>query len=268
MAQPNASPHYSASQIGMFSRCGEQYRRRYIVGDRLPPGVAAIRGTAFHEGARTNFAQKVDSHEDLPADEIVASAVAMFDAQSRGELALTDDEEERGINAVLGEALDDTVRLARAHAKLQAPEYQPVLVEERISIASGVSGIALDGVIDLADDQQRVVDLKTKAKSPNADEADKSTQLTVYSAMHLARTGKPASTLRLDVLVALKKDVKRVVLDTQRDATDYTALGHRIAAMHAAITAGNFVPAAPDSWACSRNWCGFFTSCPFVNAKR
>ena len=56
----------SPSQIDMFSRCGEQYRRRYIEKDRLPPGVAMIRGRGVHEGVAENMRQKRHTYCDLP----------------------------------------------------------------------------------------------------------------------------------------------------------------------------------------------------------
>jgi hypothetical protein len=36
----NDKPALSISQLDMLSRCGEQYRRRYIEHERLAPGVA------------------------------------------------------------------------------------------------------------------------------------------------------------------------------------------------------------------------------------
>lgn len=259
--------HYSPSQISMYGRCAEQYRRRYVEGERLAPGIAMIRGSAVHDGARINFRQKIDSHADLPANEIVEAAAASFYAATHGtEITVTAEEAGRGVRAVIDEALDETTRLAHAHATMQAPDYQPVLVEERVQIASGIPDIELHGILDLADDKGRVVDLKTKAKSPNPDEANKSIQLTIYAAMHTAKTLKPPTELRLDVLTALKREVKRTVLVTKRTTPDYVALGHRIATMAAAIKAGNFPPTTPDNWACSPNWCGYYRTCKYVNA--
>ena len=47
------------SNLGTALRCGEQFRRRYIEGERIPPGVAAGRGTGVHNANDVNLSQKV-----------------------------------------------------------------------------------------------------------------------------------------------------------------------------------------------------------------
>ena len=44
--------HISISQIMMYVRCGEQHRRRYQEGDILQPGIAQVKGTSIHLGAK------------------------------------------------------------------------------------------------------------------------------------------------------------------------------------------------------------------------
>jgi hypothetical protein len=260
--------HYSPSQINMFTRCGEQYRRRYVENERLAPGVAALRGTAVHEGARLNFTQKLDTRADLPASEIVDAAAEKFRAEASGEVAFTEEERAQGIKATIGQALDETVRYAQAHAEQQAPDYQPVLIEERVEIATGIPGRSLMGVLDLADEHDDIVDLKTKGRTPPQSDVDTSLQLTTYHALFRAKMKRPPRRILHDVLVGLKGGVKRVVLETQRTDADFAALAARIVTIDAAIKAGNFIPAAPDSWACSRNWCGFYQTCKYVNGAR
>jgi len=48
---------------------------------------------------------------------------------------------------------------------------------------------------------------------------------------------------------------------------DRVALLHRINAMIAGVKAGTFLPAAPGVWACSPKFCGYWHTCPFVNAE-
>lgn len=261
-------PYYSQSKLGMWERCGEQYRRRWIEGEVIPPGVAALRGTAVHEGARANFRQKLESREDLPAGEIVEVAVEKIRTEAAGGVMLTEDEVARGLKAVIAEAIDETARYARAHAELQAPDYQPLIVEERISIPSGLEGVELQGTIDLLDDQQRLVDLKTKAKTPAERDVHVSPQLTLYSALAKARTKQEPKSVRQDVLVGLKRGVERRVLETTRGPADYAALAQRLTAMDASIKAGHFPPASPEHWACSPSYCGYYRTCRFVNPNR
>ena len=48
MKKPDEKPYLSPSQMGMYCRCGEQYRRRYIEKEIIPPGFALIKGGSVH----------------------------------------------------------------------------------------------------------------------------------------------------------------------------------------------------------------------------
>ena len=48
---PEMIDHISPSMLGLFCRCQEAFRRRYIEGIKLPPGIAACIGTGMHKGA-------------------------------------------------------------------------------------------------------------------------------------------------------------------------------------------------------------------------
>lgn len=73
--------HISASQLVTFARCPEQWRRRYIEGDIIPPGIAALRGSGVHKGAETAMRSKIETHANMRPAEVVDIAVAGFDAR-------------------------------------------------------------------------------------------------------------------------------------------------------------------------------------------
>ena len=256
------------SRMESYSRCPEAFRRSYIEGEKKPPAVAMIKGSAFHQGAETNFSQKIESHTDLPAADIIAAAAADFDARSQNDLYLDEDQRSRGKTVVVGEAMDSVVRMAEAHAVSQAPDYQPTFVEVRTEIELPSSSVNLVGVIDLVDDQRRVIDFKTAARKKSQADADDSLQLTVYAAAYHALTGEPSAGQRLDCVVETKKSVSRQAIDTTRTAADYRALAARITAIQAAIDAGNFPPTSSTNWWCSKRWCGYFEDCPFTEGRR
>ena len=83
--QDKKRPHISPSQISMYSRCGEQFRRRYLAKDIVPPGVALIKGSAVHKGIETNNEQKMESWADLPKDDIVEAAVSTVKEKVKNE---------------------------------------------------------------------------------------------------------------------------------------------------------------------------------------
>lgn len=262
-----SKPHLSATQLDLYCKCGEAYRRRYMEGQKIAPGMAAAKGKAFHKGAETNFRQKLETHSDLATTDIVDAAVAAFEAEIENGVELAGDDKDRGEAVVIGETKDDLVSVVRVHAIQQAPDYQPVFVEQPFTIELPGSR-DLMGVIDLADDLRRVTDLKSAGKSKSQADADNSVQLTIYAAGHHALTGTPPSAVRLDTIVTTKTKTYRSVVESDRGTGDFQALAHRVDAVNGAIDAGVFAPATPGAWWCGPKWCGYWNTCPFVNSQR
>lgn len=263
----NSRRHISASQLDTFCKCPEQWRRRYVENEIIPPGIALLKGKGVHKAAEVNFRQKIKSHEDLPPAELMAAADAAFTAEIAGGFLLTEEESAAGRENVLGTARDETVKMAEFHANEQAPDYQPLLVEQPFRVE--LPGTRdLIGVIDMADDKCRVTDLKTAKKSKTQADADGSVQLTCYEVGHRVLLGEPPRELRLDTIVQGKKGFSRNVVSTSRDAGDLDALANRINIVTQSIDAGLFPPAPPGAWWCGPKWCGYWTTCPYVNGQR
>lgn len=259
-----AKPYLSPSQLETYCRCPEQYRRRYIEGEIIPPGIAILKGKGFHVGAETNMRQKIDSHEDLPASEIVDAAVSGFETEAAGGYLLTADESESDV----GQAKDSLAAMAECHAEQQAPDYQPVLVEQRVRIELPGARDLL-GIVDLADDLGRVTDFKTAGRKKRQEDADTSVQLTTYAAAYHAVRGEPPKSLRLDSVVQTRAGkTYRDLLETQRSEPDLIALANRINAIASGVEAGNFPPTTPGAWWCSPRWCGYWATCSYVNSER
>lgn len=270
--QPTAStgrPHISATQIELIGKCPEAYRRRYLEGHKIPPGIAISKGKAIHTAAENNFKQKIESRADLPIEDIIDLSVSSFDEQvNTAEFELTQEEKGQGTDIVIGRARDSVADMAKVHGQFQAPDYQPVSVEFEVTIPLPDAPRDLLAKIDLVDDQSRVVDFKTGGKAKTAADADSSNQLTIYAAAHLVHFGRPAEDLRFDTIVQTKTKTSRSVVSTQRDGTDFQPLANRINAMLAIIDNGVYPPTTPGAWWCSAKWCGYFRTCPFVNAER
>jgi len=260
-------PHISPSQLNMISNCGEQWRRRYEKEEIIPPGIPMLQGSGVHVGAKVNFTQKIESHEDLPTKDIIDASIAGMTERIREDgLLLTEDEKAIGENKIIGKAIDETKKLALMHASTQAPDYQPVEngVEQRFRIEIPKATHDLVGILDLIDDKERVTDFKTSAKTPSKGTADSSIQLTSYAAAKKILTGVDASEVRLDTVVNLQTP-KRHVDVSHRGPDDYKALSHRVNAALAVIKAGTFAPANPGWWGCGPKYCGYYQTCPYVN---
>ncbi len=273
---PATKPHYSPSSMGHYFRCGESWRRTYIQKERQPPVLVMVKGTGMHKGAQANFTQKLQTHEDLPVQDLVAIAVAAFDEEiEKTGIALTDKDKAIGQEIAIATARDDVAKLAAAFRLTQAPHYQPVEggIERRYRIVVPKSSHDLLGVIDLVatvggKPGHHIRDFKTSGKKKSSVDSASSDQLTAYAAGHMVEFGFPAEDVGLDVLVSNKKGVVRQDLPEKRDEKDFAALATKINAMDAGVKAGIFLPADPGSWYCRPGVCPFHSTCPYVNHAR
>lgn len=259
--------YLSPTQLDTYARCGEQYRRRYLLGDKVPPGIAALKGRAVHKGAETNWRQKIESHADLSASQIKEASAAAFEDEKKGGFLLTADEQSQGLQKTLGVALDRTVVLANVFAEKVAPIHQPKLVEETFRIEIPHAPFDISGRLDMMNDKNAISDLKTSGKRKSQSEVDDSVQLTIYSIGGQALTGSPVENVELDVLVDTKEPQHQKLVST-RGRKDFEALVNRINMVTRGIEAGVFTPAVPGSYYCSPRWCGYWSTCPFVNSER
>jgi hypothetical protein len=262
----DAKRYISASQLQMFENCGEQYYRRYILKEKIPPGIALLKGSGVHGAAKANFRQKVESHQDLPNKDIVEIAVTEFERTfSNQGVLLTPEEETVGLKNVLGETKDSVSRLADLYAVEIAPAYQPVFVEESYRVVIDNSPYDLLAVMDWADDQDRVVDLKTGSKSKTQRDVDTSEQLTFYALVYMAKVKRLPKEVRLETLVDTKVP-KVQTLSSVRDNGDLMVLVARINTMIQGLAKGVFIPAQPASWVCDPRYCGYYQTCKYVSA--
>lgn len=269
-------PALSPGRIGMMLDCGYAYKRRYIDDEVIPPGVAMARGTGVHGGAEYNFAQKMETREDLPVKDIVEVAVASFEQEvETADVHLNPEEEKRGRDIVLAEAKDITAVLAQVHAEHQAPKYQPTHVEQWARICMPGSKYDLNGRIDLIAEgvkdpkKPRVRDIKTASRKKSQSDVDRSLQLQFYAAATAVLTGLWPEDVGLEVVIETKggksSAQELTCVPTKRDME---TMVHRINAVVSAIEAGVFLPAAIGSWRCSSRWCGYAATCPHYNAER
>jgi RecB family exonuclease len=256
-------PQLHVSALNMLSKCGEMFRRRYIEGEKIPPGIALIVGTATHKSVETNLRGKIEK-KDIPMAELEAVASDTLNAEWKKGIALTDEEKELGIKKAKGEAVDKAVKLSRAHAVQIAPGIHPISVERTWSLELAGFSHDLAGTIDIIE-SSTLRDTKTASKSPNEDTASRSIQLTAYSLAVKVLDGKAPEKVCLDYLVAGKNEVKTISLFSERKEEDYQALFRRIEMAMRVIKSGDFIPTSPDSWNCSPRFCGFYSSCKYVS---
>lgn len=258
----------SPTQISLYQKCGEAYRRRYLKNEIIPPKIAQIKGTSIHKSAEHNFRNKIDSYADLKKTELQDIAVSTLEETIKHEgIYLTREEEDKGKLIVIGEAKDVVARLAETFHGEVAPLYQPIAVEDEQVIELPSSTHDLKGILDMEDNKNNIVDLKTSSKSWSQDRADKNDQFTFYSMLKRAKTGRNPNSIIVENLVEQKKGIKRNKLTTSRDMVDYQILINRINSVLEGINKNVFLPAPRDSWYCNSQWCGYSSTCPYYKEK-
>jgi len=251
----------------MYTKCGEQYRRRYLNKERIPPGIAAAKGGAAHKAAEVNFVQKIETHADLPVTQAQEAAAAAFEDSVRSGISLTAEEESAGSGKVLGEAKDRAVALTGVFMVHAAPHHQPVLVEQTQRVILKDASHDLVVKLDLVNDIEEVVDHKFTGKTMAFDDLARSTQMKLYALAYHALTGKAASKLVVENIVDLKTP-KHNPLEMAVTPDLYEVAVARVNAMLAGLKAGVFLPAPEGAWWCAEKWCGYFNTCPFANKNR
>lgn len=253
-------PHLSISQIGMLQRCGKQYEFRYLEGIKSPPGVALVIGKGTHGAVEQDLGNFIEWGELLPDE-----AIADFAAESTRKEWQKEPPTLQDGDPDEGGAVDTAVALAQVHHREVAPRIEPVAVERGFRLELPDFSHDLVGYIDI-EEPHRIRDTKTSGKTPPADAADVSDQLTLY---HLDATvrGKEIKAVALDYLVKTKV-AKAVTLESPRGPQDHARLLRKVEAAAAVIKAGNFMPAPADFWGCSPKWCGYWDRCDYGAKKK
>ncbi len=251
--------HLSPSSLSTFRKCPEQWRRRYVNGEKIAPGIAMHRGKGTHGAAEVNHLQKRDSWVDLPLDVLQDAAADAYDAsiEKYGVILGADQSP-----ADVGAGKDAAVALTKVYLEKIAPTIQPVLVEEPITIDMGLD-LPLLMYLDVYTIDNRIPDLKTASKKKSQLEVDVSSQLTAYAKGIHVKTGEWPKEVSLEVMVTTKTPGHQHLASTRNEA-DWQRMVACLDLMLKQIKAGLYPPCDPASWACSPRWCGYYKTCRYA----
>lgn len=261
--------HISPSEVGTWTKCGEMHRRAYIEGEKLPPGVAFLVGGGVHKGSEVNFAQKKKTKEDLPEATIIEESVTHYEARQKREgVLLNEKEEKKGADIVIGEGKDRVVRLSSLYSQQVAPPIQPRLTEEWVRVPLKRHPVDILTKIDVVNEENDIIDLKTGARKSDPREIQHSEQLTFYFVAYRHQYSQEPRSVQFRKLVDTKVPNVQELTAT-RGKKDIDAVANRLNAFFLAMKTGVVHPAAlsAGAWWCSPMWCGYWNSCPYVNSE-
>jgi hypothetical protein len=264
--------------LGTLWKCGEQYRRRYVEGERLPPGIALIRGKSIHHANEMDLRHKMETGELLSLEEVMDAATDKWKAELTGPYVIGGQYDELTVEEARTLAHSEAIELAGLHHDEVAPHIIPTLIEERIEIPpSRALPVTFVSILDLIHDKTEIWDTKTAGKSPGKGDADVSDQLTgqqiAATALHVSdpETYELPKKLGLRVLVRTPKKGNLSVKEVPtalRDSDQVDAFVARANQALKIIEAETWIPAPSDSWQCSLKWCGYAQTCPYFTGKK
>ncbi len=170
--------------------CHARWWFKYNLKQPDPPNGNLALGRAVHWALTQNFAQKVETCEDLPLSGVLALFREAW-AIERDQAEFRDDEDPSQL-AFAGEAL------VEKYLDEVAPAVEPAAVE--LHVEGEIGGVRVQGFIDVLDVDGRIIDIKTAKAVPGSIDPMNRFQVATYRQLAPAASGKG----RLDTLVKTK----------------------------------------------------------------
>lgn len=243
--------HLSATAINMYLRCPQQYYFRYCEGMKSPPGAALTLGLSFHRGTAKNYEQKIETHEDLPIDDVLDVFSTQFDAGAHDTVWVE--------NEKPGDIKDSGIVTLKEYQRVLAPTVQPVAVEQKFNLSFKKKDYKFVGYVDLVDDQDVIIETKTTGKKPAEPKFDHTLQLTAYATGYRATKKKKETGVRIDYAVnKAKPEVVSYPLEIGDGQIEF--LWKLVARVAHGIESELWIPNR-GSFLCSHRWCGYADRC-------
>lgn len=263
-ATPGLSGKWSASKLrSALNGCGESWRRRYVLNQRIPfANRAMVIGTAVHKAMEADVSARIKGADPLDDDQVVDATLEAFERE-----ADTKEIHDLAEDPRLEDARNRAIHFATGYAKYISPTiHKPVASELHAEAKVQIEGeeIHIHGYIDVVDidpetGKVRIRDLKT-GKMFSASNYSDSVQLTMYSMLGEAN-GHGSATLRIDHLRHLKtKGTVYATFEDSRDARHHAQLGRLLVAAIKNERSGVFLP-NPSQYHCKG--CEFRDTCEF-----
>lgn len=245
----------SPSRIRTFMRCPMQFRYSYVEGLKIPPPSALTVGSSFHSGMGHNYKQKIQTHKDLPLDDVLDVYSTEFDERSH--ITRWHKNEDKG------KVKDAGAGAVRVYHQEVAPVLQPIDVEQQFQVMMTQGGKLLpwfiEGYVDLIDENGVIAEAKTTAKTPKQPNQMDTVQTAAYAAGMSVTAPGEMTTARIDYAVKIKKPVT-VTFERKVSASEIRFLFDVVTDIVRAVEADIFIPNR-QSFMCSDRSCGYWHVC-------
>lgn len=234
----------SPSQVRTFTDCSARWMFKYQWELPDPPSPALTLGQAVHAAIAVNFSQKIETREDLPADAVRKAYRDAFDELAPTTCFGADDP-----SAIRAKGEE----LVALYLRDAAPRIQPKAVE--MEVTGKIAGVHVRGRVDVIDQYDRIIDLKTSSRKPSQIDAAQAFQLATYARLVEGASGE----VRVDTLVKTKLP-QLVQIGRPISGQDYLATERIYPLVQAAAREGFYVPNRASTM-CSRRNCPFWQAC-------
>lgn len=243
----------SLSQVNTYLGCALKYRFQYVDKIPRPWRVAAMAfGTSIHAAVEWFHRERMDG--PAPSLEAVLQVFeADWYAQNTEPLVFSEKESKDSLSQKAAAMLEIYIAASDGPA--------PAAVEQffELDLADPETGevfdIRLRGVIDLIEEDDVLVDLKTAGRTLESGGLERHLQLSTYALAFYLRTGVIPK-LRLDMLLKTAKP-RLERHETTRTVEDLSWTAQLIKEVTSAIETEHFFP--NPSWRCSE--CEYFAHC-------
>lgn len=170
--------HLSASQITMLARCPEQFRRRYILGEKARPYAAMVLGAADHYAMELNFIEKIRTGADLSLDDVGFAYAEGFEREVDQHGGASEIE----WDGAPTKEFDKGLELVKLYRRVIAPKVQPIAVESEFRVSVPQVPVPVLGYIDV-ETETHSIERKTTKQAAKAAKPEWTVQGILYQAV-------------------------------------------------------------------------------------
>lgn len=250
--------YLSYSQISMFLKCGEQYRRRYVLGEIIPPSIAMLKGGSVHKGIEYNHRYKLEHGTEAKKKDVVEVSLLSLDRSIADGGTSEPIRDANKLTREIGDICDYYVGEV-------SPTYMPKLVEQTFEYPITPRGNKkkMVAILDCVDTNNKIIDYKISRRILNV--PANPMQLVIYYSAMVHNLNQMPSGVQYNTIIHNKSGTKMEIESYDIGWFDgkHDSVVRMIDTVAYSIEAGIFTPASPLCWWCSEKMCGYYKTCRY-----